>query len=102
MGAKQTVQCETLIGGSIPKPFFQYPMAYNGRISSVAVSGTDVLRPKGFFGTLSDKSDAAYRPSQKLDFEMEMGDKPSEPHSATLLIVEQECSSRSPSSQGRS
>jgi fumarylacetoacetase len=44
-------------------------MAYNGRVSSVSVSGTDVIRPKGFFG---DKH-AEYQPSQKLDFEVELG-----------------------------
>ena len=56
-------------------------MGYNGRISSVAVSGTDVIRPKGFW--VSDgAAHSTYQPTRKLDFEVEMGvfvSKPVEP-----------------------
>jgi fumarylacetoacetase len=48
-------------------------MAYNGRISSVLVSGTDVIRPKGFYPSESDDNRVKLQPSQKLDFEMELG-----------------------------
>jgi fumarylacetoacetase len=48
------------------------PIAYNGRASSVVVSGTPVLRPNG-----QTKPTAAKQPvfgaSRKLDFELEMG-----------------------------
>ena len=47
-------------------------MAYNGRVSSVSVSGTDVIRPKGFWKE-EDVEHPTYQPTQKLDFEVEMG-----------------------------
>ena len=47
-------------------------MAYNGRVSSVAVSGTPVVRPHGFY-TNDGKSRPTHQPSRKLDFEVEMG-----------------------------
>ena len=47
-------------------------MAYNGRISSVSISGTPVHRPRGFFPSKKDSSHPSYQPSQQLDFEVEM------------------------------
>ena len=47
------------------------PIAYNGRASSIVVSGTPVLRPNG----QSKRPDAAqpvFGPSRRLDFELEM------------------------------
>ena len=48
------------------------PVAYNGRASSVVVSGTPIARP---WGQLKGPGDAApeYAPSRELDFELEMG-----------------------------
>ncbi len=48
------------------------PIAYNGRASTVVVSGTDVRRPRG----QSKAPDAAaphFGPTQEMDFELEMG-----------------------------
>ncbi|KEF53143.1 uncharacterized protein A1O9_11052 [Exophiala aquamarina CBS 119918] len=56
----------------IPQAFWEYPMAYNGRIGSVAISGTDVVRPHGFFKPRSSDKTALH-PSELLDFEIEMG-----------------------------
>lgn len=47
-------------------------MGYNGRISSIAVSGTDVVRPCGIFRT-TPNAPTSFQASQKLDFEVEMG-----------------------------
>lgn len=47
------------------------PVAYHGRSSSVVVSGTPVHRPYGQF-LLQDGS-VSFGPSQKLDFEVELG-----------------------------
>lgn len=48
------------------------PAGYNGRASSVVVSGTDILRPCG--QTKAPDADApAFGPSAKLDIELEMG-----------------------------
>lgn len=48
------------------------PVGYHGRASSVIVSGTNVIRPKG--QTKADDEDAPkFGPSKLLDFELEMG-----------------------------
>lgn len=47
-------------------------MAYNGRISSVAVSDTEVVRPKGFFPN-DGAPHPGYQPTRELDFEVELG-----------------------------
>ena len=48
------------------------PVAYHGRASSVVLSGTDIVRPKG--QTKADDADLpAFGPSKLLDFELEMG-----------------------------
>lgn len=47
-------------------------MAYNGRIGSVAVSGTDFARPHGFFKPQGSEK-TAFQPAERLDFEIEMG-----------------------------
>lgn len=48
------------------------PVAYNGRASSVVVSGTPIRRPKG--QTKAADADApTFGPTQELDFELEMG-----------------------------
>jgi fumarylacetoacetase len=54
-------------------------MAYNGRISSVVVSGTNDIRPKGFFKQNSVDAHVQYQPSWGLDFEVELGCFVSEP-----------------------
>ncbi|CAD5228466.1 unnamed protein product [Bursaphelenchus okinawaensis] len=47
------------------------PIAYHGRASSVVVSGTDIIRPKG--QTKADtESTPTYGPSKLLDYELEM------------------------------
>jgi fumarylacetoacetase len=47
-------------------------MSYNGRLSSIAVSGTPVVRPNGFFPNEGDKR-PTFQPTQQLDFEIELG-----------------------------
>lgn len=48
------------------------PVAYHGRASSIVVSGTDVIRPKG--QTKADDEEIPhFGPSKLLDFELEMG-----------------------------
>lgn len=55
----------------LPPAFLSLPVAYNGRTSSMRVSGTDVIRPHGQYrgtdGTIQHARSAA------LDFELEMG-----------------------------
>jgi fumarylacetoacetase len=48
------------------------PIGYHGRASSVRLSGTPLVRPKG--QTLSPGADApVYGPTKRLDYELEMG-----------------------------
>ncbi len=48
------------------------PVAYNGRASSVVVSGTPIRRPKGQTKP-ADAENPTFGPTQELDFELEMG-----------------------------
>ncbi|VTT58041.1 unnamed protein product [Fusarium fujikuroi] len=54
----------------VPQNFFDLPAAYNGRASSVIVSGQNITRPHGI---IPGPDGATYAPSQKFDFELEMG-----------------------------
>ncbi|KAI0010976.1 fumarylacetoacetate hydrolase [Xylariaceae sp. FL0662B] len=54
----------------VPPNFFEIPLAYNGRASSVIVSGQGVTRPQG---VVPGPDGPGYSPSQKFDFEVEMG-----------------------------
>ena len=57
---------------ALPPNWLHIPIGYNGRASTVVVSGTPVRRP---LGQLKGPEDAAPRlgASQKLDFELELG-----------------------------
>jgi len=48
------------------------PVGYHGRSSSIAVSGTPVRRPKGQTKS-KDAENPVFGPTQKLDFELEIG-----------------------------
>ena len=48
------------------------PVGYHGRASSIVVSGTEVIRPKGQTKPKDDEP-PVYGPSRLLDFELEMG-----------------------------
>lgn len=47
------------------------PVGYHGRASSIVVSGTDVIRPKGQTKA-PDADKPSFGPSKRLDFELEM------------------------------
>ncbi|WZH42911.1 Fumarylacetoacetase [Fusarium acuminatum] len=62
-----------------PKPppgFFHFPVGYQGRTSSIVVSGTDIERPYGQFRnpavTAGQENAIVYGPSQKVDYEVEL------------------------------
>ena len=48
------------------------PVAYHGRASSIVVSGTDIRRPFGQM-KVEDEQSPQFGPSQKMDFELEVG-----------------------------
>lgn len=54
-------------------PNYKYvPIGYHGRSSSIVVSGTDIARPSAQIKGPND-SEPKYKPTQRLDYEMEMG-----------------------------
>jgi fumarylacetoacetase len=48
------------------------PVGYHGRAGTIVPSGTDVVRPRGQLGP-PDSGPPVYAPSQRLDFELELG-----------------------------
>lgn len=48
------------------------PVAYHGRASSIVISGTDIVRPKGQTKP-ADVETPVFGPSKLMDFELEMG-----------------------------
>lgn len=57
---------------ALPPNWLHLPIGYNGRASSVVVSGTDIRRPWGQIKK-PDASAPEFMPCQKLDFELELG-----------------------------
>ncbi|GAB4830772.1 hypothetical protein Ancab_004805 [Ancistrocladus abbreviatus] len=55
----------------VPLNWFYLPIAYHGRASSIVISGTDIIRPRGQHFPPAN-SPPSFGPSQKLDFELEM------------------------------
>ncbi len=60
------------LGLELPPAFSEYPMGYNGRVSSIQVSGCDITRPKGFYPSPGNTR-PTYQPTKQLDFEIELG-----------------------------
>jgi fumarylacetoacetase len=48
------------------------PVAYHGRASSIVISGTDIIRPKGQVKS-DEKELPEFKPTSQLDLELEMG-----------------------------
>lgn len=57
---------------ALPPNWLHLPIGYNGRASSVYVSGTPVRRPWGQLKS-PDHAAPAFLPSRRFDFELEMG-----------------------------
>ncbi|MBL0419123.1 fumarylacetoacetase [Ramlibacter sp. AW1] len=53
--------------------FHSLPIAYHGRASSIVVSGTPVVRPKGQARRGAGSVETVFGPTRRLDFEMELG-----------------------------
>ncbi|KAI3771959.1 hypothetical protein L6452_03131 [Arctium lappa] len=66
--------CGTIFRGPenpINPNWYHLPIAYHGRASSIVISGTDIVRPRGQ-GYPTGNSPPYFGPSRKLDFELEM------------------------------
>lgn len=57
---------------ALPPNWLHIPIGYNGRASTVVVSGTPLRRPLGQLKA-SDASTPSFGPSQRLDIELELG-----------------------------
>ncbi|MDW3224503.1 MAG: fumarylacetoacetase [Paracoccaceae bacterium] len=57
---------------ALPPNWLHIPIGYNGRASTVVVSGTEIRRPLGQTKA-PDAEYPVFGPSQRLDFELEMG-----------------------------
>ncbi|MEL6888844.1 MAG: fumarylacetoacetase [Pseudomonadota bacterium] len=57
---------------ALPPNWLHIPIGYNGRASSVVVSGTDIRRPWGQLKS-PDHDTPAFLPSRRFDLELEMG-----------------------------
>lgn len=56
---------------ALPANWLHLPIGYNGRASSIVVSGTDVRRPNGQTKA-ADAAEPGFGPCRRLDFELEM------------------------------
>ncbi|CAK7204881.1 hypothetical protein SEUCBS139899_007643 [Sporothrix eucalyptigena] len=72
---EHTVNCTKLLLGKtdINRNWYTVPMVYNGRTSSLVVSGTPVHRPCGVFPSEKSNGKPTFQPEIHMDFELEMG-----------------------------
>jgi len=72
---------------ALPPNWLHIPIGYNGRASSVVVSGTPVIRPNG---QLKGPQDDAphFGPSQRFDIELEMGAIVGQPSDGPLTVAQ--------------
>ena len=87
-GRHHAINVGTMFRGpenALPPNWLHIPIGYNGRASSVVVSGTDIARP---CGQLLGPSDDAPRfgPSQRFDIELELGAIVGQPSSGPISV----------------
>jgi fumarylacetoacetase len=72
---------------ALPPNWLHIPIGYNGRASSIVVSGTDVVRPHG---QLKGRDDSAphFAPSERFDIELELGAVVGQPSDGPLSVAE--------------
>lgn len=72
---------------ALPPNWLHIPIGYNGRASSVVVSGTDVIRPNGQLKGPDDEM-PRFGPSQRFDIELEMGAIVGTPSAGPITVAE--------------
>lgn len=72
---------------ALPPNWLSMPIGYNGRASSVVVSGTEIRRP---WGQIKGPDDALprFEPSARFDFELEMGAILGQPSNGPVSVAE--------------
>lgn len=74
-GKQHAINVGTIFRGAesaLPPNWLHMPIGYNGRASTVVVSGTDIHRPNGQTKA-PDTGVPSFGPCKRLDFELEMG-----------------------------
>ncbi len=89
-GRNHAVNVGTMFRGAenaLPPNWLHIPIGYNGRASSVVVSGTGIRRP---WGQLKGPDDAAPRwaPCARFDLELEMGAVVGQPSTGPVTVAE--------------
>jgi fumarylacetoacetase len=72
---------------ALPPNWLHIPIGYNGRASSVVVSGTPVVRPNGQLKGPNDEM-PRFGPSQRFDIELEMGAIVGQPSDGPISVQE--------------
>ncbi|MEM7731317.1 MAG: fumarylacetoacetase [Pseudomonadota bacterium] len=70
---------------ALPPNWLHMPIGYNGRASSVVVSGTDIIRPHG---QIIGDDGLLFAPSERFDFELEMGAIVGQPSRGPLSVAQ--------------
>jgi fumarylacetoacetase len=76
VGIHHAIRCGEIMAGpqyQLPPNYHVMPLGYNGRGSTVVVSGTDIRRPTAMRKRLEQDPEATFGPCQWFDFELEMG-----------------------------
>ena len=89
-GKNHAVNVGTMFRGAenaLPPNWLHIPIGYNGRASSVVVSGTDIRRP---WGQLKgpDQDMPAFLPCRRFDLELEMGAIVGQPSNGPVTVAE--------------
>lgn len=72
---------------ALPPNWLHLPIGYNGRASSVVVSGTDITRPWGQVKR-ADETAPRFAPSRRFDIELEMGAIVGTPSTGPITVQE--------------
>jgi fumarylacetoacetase len=72
---------------ALPPNWLSIPIGYNGRASSVIVSGTPVRRPWGQLKS-ADHELPAFLPSRRFDFELELGAVVGQPSEGMVSVAQ--------------
>lgn len=72
---------------ALPLNWLHIPIGYNGRASSVVVSGTDIRRPWGQLKS-PDRERPAFMPCRRFDLELEMGAIVGTPSDGPITVQE--------------
>ena len=72
---------------ALPPNWLHIPIGYNGRASSVYVSGTDIRRPWGQLKS-PDHDKPAFLPCRRFDLELEMGAIVGQPSTGPISVQE--------------